>query len=65
MIEFYVVYPSHFDRFNDFGNDGGPAAKALRPKFHTFSSHVLTHTGFKVPEIEVRSAFSSYITDNR
>lgn len=41
-------------RFNEFGTDGGPAAKALKPKFHVFSSHLSTQTGFKVPEVEVR-----------
>lgn len=46
-----------FCRFNDFGNDGGPAAKSLKPKFHAFSSRLSTHTGFKAPEVEVSNAF--------
>ncbi|KAF7837514.1 HR-like lesion-inducer [Senna tora] len=49
-----VFILSAWQEFTDFGNDGGPAAKALRPKVHTFSSHVLTHTGFKVPDIEMK-----------
>ena len=49
----------NFHRFNDFGKDGGPAAHALEPKFHTFSNHVSTHTGFRLHTIAVRNAFSS------
>ncbi|KAH7522135.1 hypothetical protein FEM48_Zijuj07G0106100 [Ziziphus jujuba var. spinosa] len=41
-------------RFNEFGTDGGPAAKALKPKFNVFSSHLSTQTGFKVPEVEIK-----------
>ncbi|KAM0064490.1 putative HR-like lesion-inducer [Helianthus debilis subsp. tardiflorus] len=36
-------------RFNEFGVDGGSAAKALKPKFNVFSKHLTTHTGFQVP----------------
>lgn len=43
-------------RFNEFGVDGGPAAKSLEPKFHIFSKHVLSHTGVQVPDVEVRYA---------
>ncbi|KAI4345777.1 hypothetical protein L6164_012873 [Bauhinia variegata] len=45
---------SAWQEFNDFGTDGGLAAKALGPKFHTISSHVLTRTGIKVPEVEIK-----------
>lgn len=41
-------------RFNDYGNDGGPAAKTLEPRYKVFSSHVLSNTGFELPEVEVR-----------
>lgn len=41
-------------RFNEFGDDGGPAAKHLNPKFDVFSKHVATRTGFQVPHVEVR-----------
>ncbi|KAI4317991.1 hypothetical protein L6164_025807 [Bauhinia variegata] len=50
----YLFILSAWQEFNDFGTDGGLAAKALRPKFHTFSGHVLTHTGIKVPEVEIK-----------
>lgn len=46
-----------FCRFNEFGVDGGPAAKQLKPKFNVFLKHVASQTGFQVPHIEVRSAF--------
>ena len=43
----------HFCRFNDFGGDGGPAARALHPKFNVFSKHVVLHAGVKLPPVEV------------
>ena len=49
-----------FLRFNDFGTDGGPAAKSLKPKFHVFSNHLSTHTGVKAPEVEVSNTFFFY-----
>ncbi|KAL2530788.1 HR-like lesion-inducing protein-related [Forsythia ovata] len=42
-------------RFNEFGVDGGRVAKSLRPKFNVFTKHVTTHTGFEVPEVEMKS----------
>lgn len=57
----------NFCRFNEFGNDGGPAARQLRPKFNVFSKHVATHTGFQIPHIEVRRVFiySQFIDETR
>ena len=43
-------------RFNEYGVDGGPAAKALEPKLNIFSKHVSAQTGFQVPDLEVRYA---------
>lgn len=37
-------------RFNEFGVDGGPAAKFLRPKLDVFSNHLSNHTGVQVPK---------------
>ncbi|KAK4266107.1 hypothetical protein QN277_027076 [Acacia crassicarpa] len=45
---------SAWQEFNDFGKNGGPAAQALEPKFHTFSNQVSTHSGFKLPTIAVK-----------
>ncbi|PHU18949.1 hypothetical protein BC332_10100 [Capsicum chinense] len=45
---------SAYQEFNDFGVDGGPAAKALKPKFDVLSKHIATHTGFQVPHVEMK-----------
>lgn len=50
-----------FNRFNEFGVDGGPAAKALRPKFDAFTNHVSHNLGVQVPEVEVSNALQSYL----
>ncbi|CAH2079186.1 unnamed protein product [Thlaspi arvense] len=40
--------------FNDFGDDGGRAAKSLRPKLNAFVSHVTTHTGQQLPPVHMK-----------
>lgn len=42
-----------FFRFNEFGTDGGPAAKELLPKLNTFKSNVSARFGFDLPVIDV------------
>lgn len=56
----FLVYVSSVlhHRFNDFGVDGGPAAKALRPKFDTFVNRVHSQVGFQLPEIDVSVSLS-------
>ncbi|CAH1427041.1 unnamed protein product [Lactuca virosa] len=49
-----VFVLSAWQEYNDFGNDGGSSAKALVPKFSVFTNHVTTHTGFQVPEFEIK-----------
>ncbi|KAK1430418.1 hypothetical protein QVD17_13130 [Tagetes erecta] len=49
-----VFVLSAWQEFNEFGDDGGSAAKDLTPKFNVFSKHVITHTGFQVPEFEIK-----------
>lgn len=49
MLGFIPLY-----RFNEFGVDGGLAAKALGPKFDVFTKHVQSHVAMQVPDIEVR-----------
>jgi hypothetical protein len=45
---------SCFDcRFNEFGTDGGPAAKALKPKFNSFTKNISAQLGVVVPHVEV------------
>lgn len=49
-----VFVLSVYQEFNEFGVDGGPAAKLLRPKFNAFSKHVAAQTGFKLPHVEMQ-----------
>ncbi|PQM40976.1 uncharacterized protein Pyn_10794 [Prunus yedoensis var. nudiflora] len=45
-----VFLLSAWQEFSEFGVDGGPAAKSLRPKFDIFWNHLSTHTGLKEPK---------------
>jgi len=49
-----VFILSAWQEFNEFGVDGGPAAKSLGPKFHVFQKHVSTNTGLQVPDLEMK-----------
>ncbi|KAH0640389.1 hypothetical protein MTR67_041314 [Solanum verrucosum] len=49
-----VFVLSAYQEFNEFGSDGGPAAKALGPKFNVLSKHVATHIGFELPHVEMK-----------
>ncbi|XAR57390.1 hypothetical protein NMG60_11025522 [Bertholletia excelsa] len=49
-----VFILSAWQEFNEFGVDGGPAAKSLRPKFNVFRKHVSAHTGLQVPPVEIK-----------
>ncbi|RWW23736.1 hypothetical protein GW17_00011999 [Ensete ventricosum] len=46
------------DRFIEFGVDGGPAAKALKPKFNLFMRHASSRIGFEVPHVEMRQVIA-------
>ncbi|RLN38572.1 hypothetical protein C2845_PM01G03200 [Panicum miliaceum] len=50
-----------FDRFNEFGTDGGPAAKALQPKFNVFVKNISSHLGVAVPHIELKHVIAATI----
>ncbi|CAM8879364.1 unnamed protein product [Rhodiola kirilowii] len=56
-----VFILSAYQEFNDFGLDGGPAAKALEPKFITFAGHVKAQTGLEVPEIEIKILVAAFV----
>ncbi|KDP40301.1 hypothetical protein JCGZ_02299 [Jatropha curcas] len=56
-----VFILSAWQEFNEFGIDGGPAAKSFSPKFRVFSRHVSSHTGFKVPPFEMKHAVAAAI----
>ncbi|KAE8729624.1 Detected protein of confused Function [Hibiscus syriacus] len=45
---------SAWQEFNELGDDGGPAAKALKPKFDVFSKTVSAHTGVQVPKFDIK-----------
>lgn len=49
----FIECSVYFYRFNEYGVDGGPAAKALRPKFDAFAYRVHSQVGFQLPEIDV------------
>ncbi|KAM0945071.1 putative HR-like lesion-inducer [Dioscorea sansibarensis] len=53
---------SAYQEFNEFGVDGGPAAKAFRPKYNTFINHVTSHLGIKVPKIEIKHVIAATIS---
>ncbi|XP_020247590.1 uncharacterized protein LOC109825215 isoform X2 [Asparagus officinalis] len=56
-----VFLLSAYQEFTEFGTDGGPAAKALKPKFNLFIEHLASH-GFVVPpHIEMRHAIATTI----
>ncbi|RRT68055.1 hypothetical protein GW17_00011224, partial [Ensete ventricosum] len=48
-------------RFSEFGIDGGPAAKALWPKYNLFTKHVSSHLGIVVPHVEMKHVIASTI----
>ncbi|XVF28641.1 hypothetical protein REPUB_Repub15cG0047400 [Reevesia pubescens] len=49
-----VFILSAWQEFNEFGVDGGTAAKSLKPKFNVFSKHVSSQTGVQVPEFDIK-----------
>ncbi|KAH6816329.1 HR-like lesion-inducing protein-like protein [Perilla frutescens var. frutescens] len=49
-----VFVLSAYQEFNEFGVDGGPAAKSLKPKFDVFSKHVTTQTGIQLPHVDMK-----------
>ncbi|PKA45864.1 hypothetical protein AXF42_Ash016890 [Apostasia shenzhenica] len=56
-----VFLLSAYQEFIEFGSDGGPAAKALRPKFNKFTKHVASHLGVVAPRIEIKHVIAATI----
>ncbi|XP_072988599.1 uncharacterized protein [Typha latifolia] len=54
-----VFLLSAYQEFSEFGVDGGPAAKALRPKFNLFVKHVSSHLGVAVPDVEMKHVIAT------
>jgi len=50
---------SAYQEFIEFGNDGGPAAKVLKPKFNLFIKQVSKNTGLGVPHIDVKTVIAA------
>ncbi|CAA2956068.1 ORF able to induce HR-like lesions [Olea europaea subsp. europaea] len=50
-----VFVLSAYQEFNEFGVDGGRAAKSLRPKFDVFAKHITSHTGYELPHVETKN----------
>ncbi|XP_047055799.1 uncharacterized protein LOC124661954 [Lolium rigidum] len=46
---------SVYQEATEFGDDGGPAAKFLEPKFNRFVKQVSTYTGMAVPHVEIKT----------
>ncbi|BAF26624.1 uncharacterized LOC4348744 precursor [Oryza sativa Japonica Group] len=53
---------SAYQEFSEFGVDGGPAAKALQPKFNTIVANISTRTGLVVPHIELKHIVAAMIS---
>lgn len=47
-----------WSRFNDFGVDGGPAAKELIPKLAVAKKHISKLLGIAIPDVEVWPLYS-------
>ncbi|XP_008775954.1 uncharacterized protein LOC103696197 [Phoenix dactylifera] len=56
-----VFLLSAYQEFNEFGVNGGPAAKALGPKFNLFMKHVSTHLGVVAPHVEMKHVVAATI----
>lgn len=50
----------YLHRFNDFGADGGPAAKELDPKVAVVEKYLISKLGDGAVKIEVRLLFLSF-----
>ncbi|CAH8391822.1 unnamed protein product [Eruca vesicaria subsp. sativa] len=52
---------SAWQMFNDFGADGGPAAKELAPKLDLTKAHLSSRLGVSLPHIEVKQVVSAIV----
>ncbi|KAG0552779.1 hypothetical protein BDA96_01G536700 [Sorghum bicolor] len=52
---------SAYQEFNEFGTDGGPAAKALQPKFNVFVKNISAQLGVAVPHTELKHVIAATI----
>ncbi|XP_074576831.1 uncharacterized protein LOC141833318 isoform X2 [Curcuma longa] len=47
--------------YNEFGVNGGPAAKAFRPKYNLFIKHLSSQLGLVVPHVEMKHVIAAAI----
>ncbi|XP_010522484.1 PREDICTED: uncharacterized protein LOC104801089 [Tarenaya hassleriana] len=52
---------SAWQMFNDFGVDGGPAAKELAPKLRLAKAHLSFKLGIDLPDIEVKQVVATIV----
>uniref|UniRef100_A0ACD5V2B5 Uncharacterized protein n=1 Tax=Avena sativa TaxID=4498 RepID=A0ACD5V2B5_AVESA len=50
---------SAYQEFSEFGSDGGPAAKSLKPKFNQFVKQVSANIGMSVPHIDIKTVIAA------
>uniref|UniRef100_A0A0D9W2D2 Nicotiana lesion-inducing like n=1 Tax=Leersia perrieri TaxID=77586 RepID=A0A0D9W2D2_9ORYZ len=50
---------SAYQEFSEFGTDGGPAAKALKPKFNLFIQQVSKNLGMAMPHIDIKTVIAA------
>ncbi|CAM6100147.1 unnamed protein product [Calypogeia fissa] len=43
-----------WQKINDFGHDGGAAAKTLSPRYALFHYHIYNFLGFDLPHVEIK-----------
>ncbi|KAG6658762.1 uncharacterized protein LOC122306128 [Carya illinoinensis] len=56
-----VFILSAYQEFNEYGLDGGPAAKALGPKYDVFAKRVQSQVTMQLPDIEVKHLVTAAI----
>ncbi|XP_059298956.1 uncharacterized protein LOC132643008 [Lycium barbarum] len=56
-----VFILSAWQMFNDFGEDGGPAAKELAPKVASFQNFLESKLGAGAPKIDVRHVVAAFM----
>ncbi|KAI3979819.1 hypothetical protein MKX01_013914 [Papaver californicum] len=59
FVSVFIV--SAWQEFNEFGVDGGNAAKAFGPKYSVFTKHVTTFTGKELPNVEIKHIVAAAI----
>ncbi|KAF5203016.1 Hr-like lesion-inducing protein-like protein [Thalictrum thalictroides] len=57
-----VFILSAWQEFNEYGVDGGPAAKFLGPKYANFTEHLTAYTGVPLPNVNILSLIIAGIT---